>query len=79
MQEPSHQAIEILAYQYWEQRGAPFGTPEIDWFRAEDDLRQADQASPEEPAIVAAAKAVGSAVGSVISAATHLIPGEHNH
>ena len=24
-----------LAYQYWEERGRPFGSPEADWFRAE--------------------------------------------
>ena len=24
-----------LAYQLWEQRGRPFGSPEVDWFAAE--------------------------------------------
>jgi hypothetical protein len=69
VQEPSHQEIELLAYQYWEERGRPFGSPDVDWFRAENDLRQ-------EPAIITAAKAVGAAVGSVVSAAAHLLPGE---
>jgi hypothetical protein len=26
--------IERLAYSYWEQRGRPHGSPEVDWFRA---------------------------------------------
>ena len=29
-----HEQIEQLAYQLWEERGAPFGSPEEDWFRA---------------------------------------------
>jgi hypothetical protein len=24
-----------LAYQYWEDRGRPFGSPEVDWYQAE--------------------------------------------
>ena len=70
MQEPSQQEIELLAYRYWEERGRPFGSPEIDWFRAENDLCQ-------EPILVTAAKTVGAAVGSVVSTAAHLLPGEH--
>ncbi len=31
-------AIAQLAYEYWERRGRPFGSPEVDWFRAESDL-----------------------------------------
>jgi hypothetical protein len=31
--------IAQLAYQYWEQRGRPFGSPEEDWFRAEREIR----------------------------------------
>ena len=26
------------AYQYWEQRGRPFGSPEIDWLKAIDNI-----------------------------------------
>lgn len=33
-----HDATERLAYIYWERRGRPIGSPEIDWFRAENDL-----------------------------------------
>ena len=31
----SHEAIARLAYAIWEQRGCPHGSPEEDWFRAE--------------------------------------------
>lgn len=27
-----------LAYEYWERRGRPFGSPEVDWFAAKKDL-----------------------------------------
>jgi hypothetical protein len=37
---PSEQeAIAKLAYQLWSERGRPEGSPEEDWFRAEELLR----------------------------------------
>jgi len=33
--ETRHEFVAKLAYQYWEERGRPFGSPEADWFRAE--------------------------------------------
>jgi hypothetical protein len=30
-----HEFVAKLAYSLWEQRGRPFGSPEVDWFRAE--------------------------------------------
>lgn len=27
-----------LAYEYWERRGGPWGSPEVDWFAAEKTL-----------------------------------------
>ena len=30
-----HQLISRLAYECWERRGRPLGTPEIDWLTAE--------------------------------------------
>ena len=33
--EDRHEFVAKLAYQYWEERGRPFGSPEVDWFRAE--------------------------------------------
>ena len=32
--------IQKLAYQLWEERGAPLGSPEDDWFRAEHEFIQ---------------------------------------
>ena len=33
--EDRHELVAKLAYQLWEERGRPFGSPEVDWFRAE--------------------------------------------
>jgi Protein of unknown function (DUF2934) len=33
-----HEQIEKLAYRLWEQRGGPLGSPEDDWFRAEEEF-----------------------------------------
>jgi hypothetical protein len=35
---PDHEQIALLAYTLWQQRGAPEGSPEQDWFRAEREL-----------------------------------------
>lgn len=35
---PSFEDIAILAEQYWNERGRPFGSPEVDWHRAEATL-----------------------------------------
>jgi hypothetical protein len=40
----SHELTEKLAYKYWERRGRPLGSPEIDWFAAEKTL-----ASSQDP------------------------------
>jgi hypothetical protein len=32
--------IAILAYEHWQKRGRPFGSPQIDWFRAVEDLKR---------------------------------------
>jgi hypothetical protein len=36
---PDQKRIEALAYEHWLARGCPAGSPEVDWLRAEDDLR----------------------------------------
>jgi len=33
--------VERLAYCYWQSRGCPEGSPDDDWFRAEQDLNTA--------------------------------------
>ncbi len=34
----THELTAKLAYQFWERRGRPFGSSEIDWFAAEKAL-----------------------------------------
>jgi hypothetical protein len=33
--ESRHEFVRALAYKLWTQRGCPFGSPEVDWFAAE--------------------------------------------
>ena len=40
-----HRQVEELAYQLWEARGYPAGSPDEDWFRAEQELRQASHST----------------------------------
>ena len=35
----AHEEIALHAYYHWERRGRPFGSPEVDWYRAIEDLR----------------------------------------
>ena len=34
-----HELVQKLAYQLWEKRGSPLGSPETDWFAAEKTAR----------------------------------------
>jgi len=46
--EPEHeQARAILAYHFWQERGCPIGSPEEDWFRAEQSLTGRHQIAPQ--------------------------------
>ena len=36
----SREDIAALAYAFWAERGCPLGSPEQDWFRAEEELRK---------------------------------------
>ena len=38
---PTHQEVALLAVQFWNERGRPFGSPEVDWYRAEATLHAA--------------------------------------
>jgi hypothetical protein len=40
---PQYDEIANRAYQLWERRGCPIGTPEEDWIRAEEELRGRQQ------------------------------------
>ena len=37
--EDRHELMQKLAYQRWETRASPLGSPEIDWFAAEKAMR----------------------------------------
>ena len=37
---PRHHEVELLAFAFWRERGGPIGTPEVDWFRAEEELNE---------------------------------------
>ncbi len=37
--ESRHEIVQELAYQHWERRGRPLGSPDVDWFAAEEALR----------------------------------------
>lgn len=43
--ESRHEFVARLAYQYWERRGMPLGSPEVDWFAAERALYESLLAS----------------------------------
>ena len=68
---PRHHDVELLAFTFWQERGAPIGTPEIDWFRAEAELKRA--VSDDGLALAAVAKKIGSALGTVAA----LVGAEH--
>jgi hypothetical protein len=42
----SHEEIALRAYYYWERRGKPIGSPEVDWYRAIDELKQGQGSNP---------------------------------
>jgi hypothetical protein len=44
-----HEQIEKLAYRLWEKRGGPLGSPDDDWFRAEQELIQPSDWSSRLP------------------------------
>ena len=35
---PGQSEVAALAYQLWQDRGRPVGSPDVDWFRAEREL-----------------------------------------
>jgi Protein of unknown function (DUF2934) len=65
---PRRHEVERLAFAFWQERGAPIGTPDVDCFRAEEELRR--KAGNEGPALSAVAKKIGSAVGAVAASVT---------
>ncbi len=65
----SHQEIELRAYQFWEDRGRPWGTPESDWFRAGREL------TVPEPELKQVAREAGALVGTAVAFLTDLTSG----
>ncbi len=40
----SQEEIAMLAHNLWQARGCPEGSPEEDWYRAEEELKRQEQA-----------------------------------
>ena len=36
----NHEEVSRLAYEFWIHRGCPVGSPEVDWYRAEEELKK---------------------------------------
>ncbi len=49
MEKYRHQEIAKLAYELWERRGLPLGSPEIDWYAAESALGVRDSQEEFSP------------------------------
>ena len=60
----THDEIQLLAYQFWQGRGCPLGTPEVDWFRAEQ-----EHALPNNE-LTQVAREIGALVGSAVALLT---------
>jgi hypothetical protein len=71
---PVHQQIELRAYQLWQERGQPWGTPEIDWFEAEHELTELGV----KTALVSLAREVGTVIGNVVSFLTDAKTAPHD-
>ena len=37
---PAPEKIAVRAFELWQRRGSPLGSPEVDWFEAERELRR---------------------------------------
>jgi hypothetical protein len=57
--ESDRREVELLAYELWEQRGRPVGSPDEDWLRAEREYYRADASTAELPLSKAAMAANG--------------------
>jgi len=47
---PDQSKISALAYQFWLERGCPLGSAEVDWLRAEEELKGRMQESSSSSA-----------------------------
>ena len=60
IQDDRHEQIALRAFGLWQERGSPIGSPEEDWFRAEQEIGNQD-VQPPEVAPSAATKAQAAA------------------
>jgi hypothetical protein len=63
----------LAAFFLWEERGCPFGTPEVDWFRAEEQMRSQTEQHSGKPPLISAAESVGSGLGKVAGLAASVV------
>jgi hypothetical protein len=63
-----HEQIAMLAYEFWQERGCPLGTPEADWFRAEQELTR------PQSGLSRLAREVGTVIGTVVGLQKSLLP-----
>ena len=52
MRTPTHDELRQAAYRFWQERGCPHGSPEVDWQRAEEELGSGPaepEAAPQVP------------------------------
>jgi len=54
-----HETVERWAYQNWQWRGSPIGSPEVDWFLAEEKYRDRIRRGP--PTLFLSSFAMGPA------------------
>lgn len=66
MERASREQIESVAYQLWQDRGCPWGSPDVDWFKAEQMVQQTS--------LRALAREIGGALGAVVSLVTEKLP-----
>ncbi len=63
----THEEIQTRAYQFWQERGTPWGTPETDWFRAEHELTPDNSLADLE-------RNVGGVLGTVVALVSEKLP-----
>jgi|HubBroStandDraft_2_1064218.scaffolds.fasta_scaffold1785628_1 hypothetical protein len=63
----THEEIQTRAYQLWQERGTPWGTPETDWFNAEHEFAS-------DNSLAELARNVGGALGTVVAFVSDKLP-----
>jgi hypothetical protein len=70
---PSHEDIERRAFELWEQRGRPVGTPEVDWFKAAEETSRTEL----DDVLVRVAHEVGKGLGKGVAFLKEFDPTKH--